>query len=110
MISPEFTLLISDVDSERVTLNLIGNSPAISAQFKELLSRASTTRDTKVKEFTEREKMLAEAKAAAELKAKQEAEAKAVASKKTTVTCTKGKLTKKVTGIKPNCPEGYKRK
>jgi hypothetical protein len=59
-------------------------------------------------------KQEAEAKAAAELKAKQEAErilaeAKA-ASKKVTITCVKGKLTKKVTAIKPKCPSGYKKK
>jgi hypothetical protein len=55
-------------------------------------------------------KQEAEAKAAAELKAKQEAEAKAAALKKTTITCVKGKLTKKVTAIKPKCPSGYKLK
>jgi hypothetical protein len=54
-------------------------------------------------------------KAAAELKAKQEAEAKAAAekaaaSKKTTITCVKGKLTKKVTAVNPKCPAGYKKK
>lgn len=49
------------------------------------------------------------ARAAAELKAKQEAEAKVVAAtKKTTITCIKGKLTKKVTAINPKCPSGYK--
>jgi hypothetical protein len=48
----------------------------------------------------------AAAKAAAELKAKQEAAAKATASKKTTVTCVKGNLTKKFSGTK--CPTGYK--
>jgi hypothetical protein len=52
----------------------------------------------------------AEAKAAAELKAKQEAEAKAAASKKTTISCVKGKLVKKVTGVGPKCPAGYKLK
>ena len=52
----------------------------------------------------------AEAKAAAELKAKQEAEAKAGALKKTTITCVKGKLTKKVTSVKPKSPAGYKKK
>jgi hypothetical protein len=31
-------------------------------------------------------------------------------TKKTTITCIKGKLTKKVTGIKPACPTGYKKK
>ena len=51
-----------------------------------------------------------EAKAAAELKAKQEAEAKAAAIKKTTLTCVKGKLVKKVTAVKPKCPSGYKLK
>ena len=54
-----------------------------------------------------------EARIAAELKAKQEAEAKAkaeAAKKKTTITCVKGKLTKKVTAINPKCPAGYKKK
>ena len=55
-------------------------------------------------------KQEAEAKAAAELKAKQEADAKAAALKKTTITCVKGKLTKKVTAVKPKCPSGYKLK
>ena len=55
-------------------------------------------------------KQEAEAKAAADLKAKQEAAAKAAALKKTTITCIKGKLTKKVTAVKPVCPKGYKKK
>jgi M6 family metalloprotease-like protein len=55
-------------------------------------------------------KQEAEAKAAAELKAKQEAAAKAAAIKKTTITCVKGKLTKKVTAVKPKCPAGYKKR
>jgi hypothetical protein len=36
------------------------------------------------------------------------AAAKAAANKKTTITCVKGKLVKKVTAIKPKCPAGYK--
>ena len=32
------------------------------------------------------------------------------AAKKTTITCVKGKLTKKVTAVKPVCPKGYKKK
>jgi hypothetical protein len=48
-------------------------------------------------------------KAAAELLAQQKAaEAKAAATKKTTITCVKGKITKKVTAVKPKCPAGYK--
>lgn len=32
------------------------------------------------------------------------------AAKKTTITCVKGKLTKKVTAVKPKCPSGYRKK
>jgi hypothetical protein len=54
-------------------------------------------------------------KAATDLKAKQEAEAKAAAdkvaaTKKITIACVKGKMTKKVTAVKPLCPAGYKEK
>jgi hypothetical protein len=31
-------------------------------------------------------------------------------AKKTTITCVKGKTTKKVTAVKPKCPNGYKKK
>ena len=55
-------------------------------------------------------KQEAEAKAAAEVRVKQEAEAKAAAQKKTTITCVKGKLSRKVTAVKPKCPTGYKLK
>ena len=37
-------------------------------------------------------------------------EIKVVAPKKTTITCVKGKTTKKVTAIKPKCPSGYKKR
>ena len=56
------------------------------------------------------EKVVADAKAEA---ARILAEAKAKASaamKKKTITCIKGKLTKKVTAIKPLCPAGYRKK
>lgn len=55
-------------------------------------------------------KQEADAKAAADLKAKQEADAKSASTKKTTITCIKGKLTKKVTAVNPKCPAGYKKK
>jgi membrane protein involved in colicin uptake len=55
-------------------------------------------------------KQESEALAAAGLKAKQEADKKASLLKKTTFTCVKGKLTKKITAVKPKCPAGYKKK
>jgi hypothetical protein len=55
-------------------------------------------------------KQEADAKAAAELKAKQQADALAALSKKITITCVRGTSVKKVTGIRPLCPTGYKKK
>jgi membrane protein involved in colicin uptake len=53
----------------------------------------------------------AEAKAKAKAKAEEEAKAKLEASKKkSTITCVKGKVTKKVSAVNPKCPKGYKRK
>jgi hypothetical protein len=34
----------------------------------------------------------------------------AIVAKKTTITCIKGKTTKKVTAVKPSCPSGFKKK
>jgi hypothetical protein len=55
----------------------------------------------------------AKANAEAEAKAKAEAEAKAkleASKKKSTITCVKGKLIKKVTAVNPKCPKRYKKK
>jgi hypothetical protein len=84
---------------------------------KKMIAEARAAAELKAKQDAEaraaaelKAKQDAEARAAAELKAKQDAEAvaKAAASKKTTITCVKGKITKKVTAEKPKCPSGYK--
>ena len=91
---------------------------AISIPVSDLLISPQQRAEAEAKAAAElKAKQEAEAKAAAELKAKQEAEAKAAAAKavadakkKTTITCIKGKLTKKVTALKPKCPTGYKKR
>ena len=105
-----------------------------SNKFLDLIKTAENiVAEDKRKEFAQAE----EALLAAEMKAKQEAEAKAKAEeeakakaeeeakakaeveakvkleaskKKTTITCIKGKLAKKVTAVNPKCPVGYKKK
>jgi len=89
--------------------------PALDEAYKQFLIEDVKNRELKAKQEAEaKAKAEAEAKAAAELKAKQEAEAAALAaaakSKKTTITCVKGKLTTKVTAVKPKCPKGFKTK
>ena len=72
---------------------------------------AKTIADAKsAAEFKAKQEADERARVEADFKAKLEAEAKAAALKKTTITCVKGKLTKKVTAIKPKCPSGYKLK
>ena len=59
------------------------------------------------------DKIMADAKIEAEkviADAKVVADRAAVSTKKVTITCIKGKLTKKVTAVKPKCPAGYKKK
>lgn len=95
-----------------------------------LIESQTTGTSTKYQERAVREKALKEAadlkaaNALAEAKAKAELEALAKANlaannsnsqssklvRKTTIICTKGKVTKKVTGTRPKCPTGYKQK
>ena len=90
-------------------LDLIREAEMIVDQMILKASEAKAAAELKAKQEAE-----AKAKAAAELKAKQEADAKAAelaaAKKKTTITCVKGKLTKKITSAKPVCLNGYKKK
>jgi translation initiation factor IF-2 len=75
------------------------------ADSREAEAKAKAEAEAKAKAEAE-----AKAKAEAEAKAKAEAEAKAKAeaeAKKVTITCTKGKLSKKVSGTNPKCPKGF---
>jgi hypothetical protein len=74
-------------------------------EFKVALVKAQEEANTKAKADAE-----AKLKAEAAAKIKAEAAAKAASSKKVTITCVKGKLTKKVTNVSPKCPTGYKKK
>jgi hypothetical protein len=99
-----------------------------SAYDKRILNERTAAAELKAKQEAEQkaaaDKVIADAKAVADAKvaadkivqeAKLEAArilaaAKAAAVKKTTITCVKGKLVKKVTAVKPKCPAGYKKK
>ena len=132
--APKFTLLVSNVDSKSISLHLAPTSLTSSNEFKDLVSKSNEIKsklaeeieakaraaaELKAKEEAD-QRAAAEAKAAAELKAKQDAEAKAAADKlaatkatpqkKMTITCVKGKQTKKVIAVKPKCPSGYKKR
>jgi hypothetical protein len=74
------------------------------------IAEQKSKQEAEAKAKTASEKLLEDAKAEA-AKILSDAKSKAQATlKKTTITCVKGKLTKKVTAVKPKCPSGYKLK
>jgi hypothetical protein len=99
---PNYTLLLTNFESNKISFSIVPTALLESNEFKELADKATQNRsaiDQQVKA------------AAAELKAKQEPATKAPATqKKTTITCVKGKTTKKVTAVSPKCPTGFKKK
>ena len=68
---------------------------------KELIDKYVEGKSTRNEERMKRLEEVAKTKAAAD---------KAAVAKKITITCIKGKLTKKVAAVKPKCPAGYKKK
>jgi len=93
--------------------------PDISAA-KALLESKVVGKSTRYQEELERIEQEAKARALAEANAKAEAEARALIdaakkaaaakAKRTTITCVKGKAVKKVTGLRPKCPAGFKKR
>lgn len=117
----KFSLTKADVLRYLSSSNAVRNTPVVLVRVEAVNDVGYSTLSPGVyinlKDFgidTEAEAKAAEAKAAAELKARLEAEAAALAAaaknRKTTITCVKGKLTKKVTAVNPKCPKGYKKK
>ena len=82
------------------TANEIGNRIQQENEVKQVAADKATQ--------AARDKAAADKVAADELARQKAVVDKAAALKKTTITCVKGKLIKKVTGIKPKCPSGYK--
>ena len=101
----DLVIYAEEVSKERATFKVLTSAEYLAKKDMEAIAAAEL-----------KAKQEAEAKAAAEQKTKQEAElkvqqelvTKTATAKKTTISCVKGKLTKKVTAVKPKCPSGYK--
>lgn len=101
--------LLNNVLSKYVALLEAQDAARAKAQEEKDAAAAKVQVEAELKAAAElKAKQDALVKAAAELKAKQDAVANAATNKKITITCVKGKLTKKVTAVKPKCPTGYK--
>ena len=126
-LTEDFEVLITNKKNDAVTLNFIPAKLANSAEAKALFEKSISNKELAITEAKAKADAEAKAKADAEAKAKADAEAKAKADaeakakadaeakaklvvKKSTITCIKGKISKKIIGINPQCPSGYKKK
>jgi hypothetical protein len=101
---------VADAAAAAVAKAAADKAAADKAAADKAAADAKAAADLKLKEEAQAaaDKLIADAKiAAAKILAAAEAKAAATA-KKTTITCIKGKLTKKVTAVIPKCPTGYK--
>ena len=101
--------LKAKIEADKAAADLKAAADKAAAELKAVAEKAAA--DLKAAaDKAAAEKVLADAKASA-AKILADAKAKAAAAlKKTTITCVKGKLTKKVTAVKPVCPKGYTKK
>jgi M6 family metalloprotease-like protein len=90
LISPNYHLLVTDMTTSTITLDLIPKTQLESASA--LIATAEANRSR------------------IQLEKSSVTEPKPVAKKKKTIICLKGKITKKVVAVKPKCPTGFKRK
>ncbi len=107
----DLVIYAEEVSKERATFKVFTSAEYVAKKDMEAQAAAELLRkqDAEAKAAAElKAKQEADAKAAAELKAKLETDARAVALKKITITCVKGKITKRITSVKPKCPSGYK--
>ena len=95
LVSPDYTLLVSDMNNSSLVLDLVPDSLTRSPEFNSLVKESEVNRRRYEVQIEEKAK---------------EAEVKVSTLKKTTITCIKGKVTKKVTAVNPKCPAGYKKK
>lgn len=97
--SETMSMFVSNKTESSITVyvypNTLTNSPEVSA----LIAETNTALELKAQRETEAARILAEAKTKAD-----------AAAQKTSITCVKGKLNKKLTAVKPVCPKGYKKK
>ena len=113
--APDFDLLIADIQELNLDLliipkNLINSSEAAAIFESSRQNRKNLITLRAAADKAAADKAAADKAAADKAAADKAAADKARPMKKVTITCTKGKLVKRVTAVKPLCPAGYKKK
>jgi hypothetical protein len=97
-------------DGSTVNLSSLVRDSVQTKRTADQLAAERTAAAKKAAEQAEIERLITERLAAERLAEEQRIAAEIAASKKKTITCIKGKTTKKVTGTNPKCPSGFKLK
>lgn len=110
IVSSDFHLLVSDITTKEVVLNLM---PAKLEGTKEYLSLIAESQANRLKASSNvaLQELLSKARNSAVVPTSEQVKPSQISTTiKTTITCVKGKLIKKVTSVNPKCPAGFKRK
>jgi hypothetical protein len=97
-------------DGSTVNLSSLVRDSVQTKRTADQLAAERTAAAKKAAEQAEIERLITERLAAERLAEEQRIAAEIAASKKKTISCVKGKTTKKVTGTNPKCPSGFKLK
>jgi len=113
--APDFDLLIADIQEFNLDLiiipkNLINSSEATAIFESSRQNRQNLITSRAASDKAASDKAASDKAASDKAASDKAASDKVRAIKKVTITCTKEKLTKKVTAVKPKCPSGYKLK
>jgi hypothetical protein len=95
-------------DGSTVNLSSLVRDSVQTKRTADQLAAERTAAAKKAAEQAEIERLITERLAAERLAEEQRIAAEIAASKKKTISCVKGKTTKKVTGTNPKCPSGFK--
>jgi hypothetical protein len=108
--APDFDLLITDLQEFNLDLMLIPKNLINSSEAAAIFESSRQKKQNLITLRAAADKAAADKPAADKPAADKPAADKAKPIKKVTITCTKGKLIKKITAVKPLCPAGYKKK
>ena len=103
-----FTATGTYADGSTVNLNALVKDSVQTKRASDQVAAERAAAAKKAAEQVEIERLISEKLSAERIAEEQRVAAEKAAAKKKTITCIKGKTTKKVSGVNPKCPSGFK--
>ena len=108
--SPDFQILVSNIQKDRITLNLIPNQLESSSETFSLKNSAELNKEISNADSQLQLLLKPQNAIVNNPVSKPTSNPVETKSKVSTITCIKGKTLKKITAVNPKCPSGYKKK